>query len=76
MNIEKVAVNEINQLLESCDHLEPLIDANDRTPLTDGHIPSTQMRRIIIRKRTFWVESMYRLKEKLSRILRDFRPIR
>ena len=38
MNIEKVAVNEINQLLESCDHLEPLIDANDRTPLTDGHI--------------------------------------
>lgn len=38
MNIEQLAVNEVNRLLESCDHLEPLIDANDRTPLTDGHI--------------------------------------
>lgn len=38
MNIERAAVTEINQLLEPCEHLEPLIDANDRTPLTDGHI--------------------------------------
>lgn len=38
MDIERAAVNEINRILEYCDHLLPDIDVNDRTALTDGHI--------------------------------------
>lgn len=38
MNVELLAVNKISDLIASCPHLEPYIDLNDRTPLTDGHI--------------------------------------
>lgn len=38
MNIEKQAVYKIAQMVSKCSHLEPEIDTNDKTLLTDGHI--------------------------------------
>lgn len=38
MNIELQAVYKIGQMVSKCPHLEPVIDSNDKTLLTDGHI--------------------------------------
>ncbi|MUK01800.1 hypothetical protein GM708_07540 [Vibrio cholerae] len=38
MNIELQATNKISDMVSACPHLEPVIDSNDKTPLTDGHI--------------------------------------
>lgn len=38
MNIELQAVTKIVQMVSKCPHLEPVIDSNDKTLLTDGHI--------------------------------------
>lgn len=38
VNLEKRGVNTISRLLEHCANLDPMIDMNDRTPLTDGFI--------------------------------------
>lgn len=38
MDAEKIAVNNINQLLLDCCYLSSYIQDNDRTPFTDGHI--------------------------------------
>ncbi len=38
MNVELQAVTKIVQMVSKCPHLEPVIDSNDKTPLTDGHI--------------------------------------
>lgn len=38
MNIELQAVTKIIRMVSKCPHLEPFIDSNDKTLLTDGHI--------------------------------------
>lgn len=38
MNIEVRAVNRVSDAIAHCPRLSPTIDANDRTPFTDGHI--------------------------------------
>jgi hypothetical protein len=38
MNVELQAVYKIGQMVSKCPHLEPVIDSNDKTLLTDGHI--------------------------------------
>lgn len=38
MNVEKLAVTKIVQMVSMCPHLEPFLDDNDKTLLTDGHI--------------------------------------
>jgi hypothetical protein len=37
-NIEKLAVNAVSDLIAKCASLDPLIDSNDKTPMTDGHV--------------------------------------
>lgn len=38
MNVELQAVYKIGQMVSKCPHLEPVIDSNDKTLFTDGHI--------------------------------------
>ena len=38
MNVELRAVTKIVDMISECSHLEPVIDSNDKTLLTDGHI--------------------------------------
>lgn len=38
MDVEKLAVTKIVQMVSICPHLEPFIESNDKTLLTDGHI--------------------------------------
>ncbi len=38
MNVELRAVTKIVDMVSECPHLEPVIDSNDKTLLTDGHI--------------------------------------
>ncbi len=38
MDVETLAVAEVNGLVAMCPHLIPLISSNDKTPFTDGHI--------------------------------------
>jgi hypothetical protein len=38
MNVELQAVTKIVSMVAKCPHLEPVIDSNDKTLLTDGHI--------------------------------------
>lgn len=38
MNVELQAVTKIVHMVSKCPHLEPVIDSNDKTLLTDGHI--------------------------------------
>jgi hypothetical protein len=38
MNVELQAVTKIVSMVSKCPHLEPVIDSNDKTLLTDGHI--------------------------------------
>ena len=37
-NIERLAVNSVSDLIAKCAYLDPIIDSNDKTPITDGHI--------------------------------------
>ncbi|WP_242498631.1 hypothetical protein [Nocardioides ganghwensis] len=38
MDIEALAVSEINQVIARCPHLKAFISMNDKTPFTDGHV--------------------------------------
>lgn len=38
MDVEALAVTEIERMVARCPHLQPHIDKNDKTPFTDGHI--------------------------------------
>lgn len=38
MNVELLAISDLEQRLASCSNLEPYFDRNDKTPFTDGHI--------------------------------------
>lgn len=38
MDVEALAVSEINRLIACCPHLKAFISMNDKTPFTDGHI--------------------------------------
>ncbi|MGB4135115.1 MAG: hypothetical protein WA971_01020 [Microbacterium sp.] len=38
VNAERLAVNEVSNLISRCPRLEDFIDYNDRTPVTDGNI--------------------------------------
>ena len=37
-NIEQLAVNAVSDLIAKCASLDPLIESNDKTPMTDGHV--------------------------------------
>ena len=38
MDIESLAVSKIREMLARCPHLQAIIESNDKTPFTDGHI--------------------------------------
>lgn len=38
MNVELLAISDLEQRLALCSNLEPVFDRNDKTPFTDGHI--------------------------------------
>lgn len=38
VDIEALAVSKIQAMVARCQHLQPFLDSNDRTPFTDGHI--------------------------------------
>ncbi|GAB2548148.1 hypothetical protein [Leucobacter ruminantium] len=38
MNVELLAISDLEQKIASCLNLEPYFDRNDKTPFTDGHI--------------------------------------
>lgn len=38
VDVEQLAVNKISDMIARCPKLRPLIDHNDKTPFTDGHV--------------------------------------